>query len=317
MNRKLNIAPGIILNDDGTILAKRAYTGSVYVGCVGSENDIGECRDSIEHIVRQPGDSRIEYIRATKGYEARQMHINKWITKTQHDFCLLLDHDMTFPPDTLEKLRAHGLPFISGFYMRRRYSPIAPVWFEYNPTPKFPMRPFIIKPQHDRLYPLAASGWGCMLLHRDVIRDTLPILKGEQVVIEDDMDIWPYDLRAVLFAIRGLRALVTEQPDTLTLYPALDAHTQTLEREIRMLRGCKDMVGSDLRFPFYARQAGYILMGDPTVACGHSLNYPLSPADFEGMPAESQEHLARAAKGGYDDEARKLAREQNRLKGKE
>jgi hypothetical protein len=50
----------------------------------------------------------------------------------------------------------------------------------------------------------------------------------------------------------------------------------------------KDMVGSDVRFPFFAREAGFILMGDPDVKCQHIIPYPLDPDDFAGQPDEAR-----------------------------
>ena len=145
------------------------YKGTCYIGVVGSEDENGECRDTIERIERKTGDTAPVFIRATKGYEARQMHLNNWYENTKHPFMLLLDSDMKFPVHTLKRLRAHGLPFVSGLYMRRRYAPIAPVWFEQGETGVMPMTPFTAVPMENTLYKLGASGWGCILIHRDVV----------------------------------------------------------------------------------------------------------------------------------------------------
>ena len=258
----------------------KKYTGSCYIGVAGSELELGYCRDSIERIQRRQGDGTIVYCRATKGYEARQKHIVDFLN-SQHDFILLLDHDQDFPKDTLERLRSHGLPFVTGYYMRRRYNPIAPVWFKLPPKGAWPMAPFAEVPNRGQLYKLGASGWGCMLVHRSVFEATEPLLHGEYFVLEDDMDIWPYDLSKVMGAINGLVELVEEQPPVKTLRPALEAHTCTLTTQIRPLRGVTSVIGSDIRFPFYAREAGFILMGDPDVRVGHNLFYPLGPDDFD------------------------------------
>ena len=50
-------------------------------------------------------------------------------------------------------------------------------------------------------------------------------------------------------------------------------------------------MGSDIRFPFFARQAGFTLWGDPDVRCGHMLNYPLSPDDYSGILPEQRQKL--------------------------
>lgn len=281
---------------------EKKYTGTVYIGVVGPENDIAECRDSIEQIARQPGDVGPHYIRATKGYEARQLHLNNWFNNTHHEFMLLLDHDQVFPPDTLHRLRSHGLPFVSGYYLRRRYAPLAPVWFKFpEHNDDFPRDLWLEPPGRGVLHPLGGSGWGCMLIHREVVAATKPLLKGEPEIIEDDMDVWPYDLGAIMGAIGGLRELVTTRPRPAVLYPALESFARTLETEIRPLRCLKSVIGSDIRYPFYAREAGYILYGDPDVRVSHMLNYPLAPDDYENYPEE--ERKATEAQSRADTQA--------------
>lgn len=256
------------------------YKGSCYIGVVGSEDENGECRDTIERIERKTGDTAPVFIRATKGYEARQMHLNNWYENTKHAFMLLLDSDMKFPVHTLKRLRAHGLPFVSGLYMRRRYAPIAPVWFEQGEAGAMPMTPFTAVPMENTLYKLGASGWGCILIHRDVITATRPLLKGEAEIIEDDMDIYPYDLRVVMDALNNF----SDDNARETI--------EVLRKEIRPLRGLKDSVGSDIRFPFFARLAGFELHGDTGVMCEHMLNYPISPMDYVNQSAGNVRDLA-------------------------
>ena len=263
----------------------KEYEGTAYIGIVGPETDYSEGWRSIMSLDRRVGDGTPAFFTGTKGYELRQRHINKFMA-SHHEFCLMLDHDMIFPADTLERLRSHKLPYVSGLYMRRQYDPIAPIWFEPNPRGIWPSEPMTRDPERGRLHKIGASGWGCILVHREVIEETRRILKGEPEVIEDDMDVWPYDLVAIMDALKGLRDLVDNTPTRRTLLPALAHHTETLEREIRPLRGDKGAVGSDIRFPYYARVAGFQLWGDPDVRCGHILNYPLSPNDFSSSGEE-------------------------------
>lgn len=260
------------------------YKGSCYIGVVGSESENGECRDSIEQIVRRKKDE-LHFVRATKGYEARQLHLNNWYEKTKHAFLLLLDGDMRFPPNTLERLRNWRLPYVSGLYMRRRYAPMAPVWFDYGEAGKMPMRPYTGIPMPNTLYKIGASGWGCILLHRDVITAMKPLLKGEPEIVEDDMDMYPYDLKPIMMAIKNLDKLTRQgkyKPDERF---AIRECVEILQSEIRPLRVVKDAVGSDIRFPFYARLVGFDLYGDSGVMCDHMLNYPISPNDYIGQSA--------------------------------
>ncbi len=264
-------------------MKQKEYTGSCYIGVVGSEEENGECRDSIEAIRRKKSDSGPHFIRATKGYEARQLHFNNWYDHTRHAFLLLLDHDMKFPNFTLERMRAHKLPFVSGLYMRRRYNPIAPVWFEHGEPGQMPMIPFTAPPVDNTLYRIGASGWGCILIHRDVVTAVRKLLKGEPEVIEDDMDVFPYDFQKVM---KSLNVLRTYGNGNINFMEARK-HIDLLCNEIRPLRGLKDSVGSDIRFPFFARLAGFNLIGDSGVYCEHMLNYPLNPNDYVTQSAKN------------------------------
>jgi len=265
---------------------QKEYVGSCFVAVVGSENEIGECRDSIESIRLRQGDTAPVFIRGTKGYETRNIAFEKWLEKTQHPFMLLLDHDMIFPPDTLERLRAHRRPYVSGYYLRRRYSPMAPVWFE-----KFtgwPVKPYVGDPERGKLHDIGASGWGCVLVHRDVALAVKAMLHGEALVLEDDMDIWPYNVKDIIGAVRTLRTLTTEEDLELKeRWRHFNTSLKVLENQFRLLRGSKSPVGSDIRFPFYAKKAGYQLYLDTSVLCGHMLNYNLQPSDFMTMPTQT------------------------------
>lgn len=252
-------------------------TETVYVGCVGGEWEYSVCRDSIHNIRLRPGDEGIRFARYTKGFEARQMHLNRFMDETSHDYILFLDSDMVFAPDTLERLRGHGIPYVSGLYMRRHYNPTAPVWF-HPFDGAWPMKPFLEPPEQGRLHPIGASGWGCMLVHRDVVSAVRSILKGEREIMEDAMTLWPYDLPKVVKALK-------------------DGDVATLRREIRVLKGQKANVGSDIRFPFFALQAGYQLYGDPDVRPGHIISYPLSASDYPGATPEDFEKFVQGTMG--------------------
>lgn len=255
-------------------------TDTCYIAVTGGEDEHGPCRDSIHGITQRPGDGGPVFGRGTKGYEVRQKHIDRFMT-TKHDWLLMLDADMLHPANTLERLRSHGLQFVSGFYMRRSVTPVAPVW--YKPfAGAWPHEPFLDDIEDNTIYALGASGWGCMLIHRDVITATRAILKGEPEIIEDDMDVWPYDINVVMRAMSGIEAGLTEG-DQAAAVKALGE----LKREFRPLRVDKlTAIGSDIRYPFYALQAGFQLYGDSGVNCGHDFHYPLSLADWKATPEE-------------------------------
>jgi hypothetical protein len=258
---------------------------SVYIGVVGSGFGSFQCRDSWENIKRRSGDSSINYMRATKGYEARQGLIESFLDDKQYGYILLLDHDMLFTPDTLERLRSHGLPYVSGYYMRRMIRPIAPVMHEYQSTDTlFPYAPLIRDldrgdEKSKKLHRLGASGWGCMLVHREVFEAVRPLLKGEDFVIEDDMDIYPYDLPKLIAALNALKEMREGKINRALFDKAVDV----LGEEIRVLKGTKSVVGSDLRFPFFAQLAGYDLYIDTEIRPGHMVEYPVSADDYSNI----------------------------------
>lgn len=252
----------------------KEYTGSVYIGVVGQSHILVDANASINQIHRWHGDIGPIYISATKGFEARQQHLNSFM-ESRCDFLLLLDHDQIFQPDTLDRLRHHRLPYVTGYYMFRSAIP-RPVWFSWQKENRFPMTPYYEVPERGKLVKLGASGWGCMLVHREVVEGVRGLLKGEKEILEDDMDIWPYDLKRILAALQALETHGDKRN-------VREVAVSTLREEIRPLRYVKDNIGSDLRFPFFAREAGYTLWGDPDVRCGHFINYPVSPDDYEQM----------------------------------
>jgi len=305
-----------LLSAEKKMKQQKRYEGACYVGVVGAEDENGACRDSIQNINLRPGDSTPTWARGTKGFETRQMHLDKFMESPQFDFLLLLDHDMLFPVHTLERLRSHGLPYVSGLYMRRRFAPMAPIWFEPGPRSQLPLKWWTSVPEPDTLYKIGGSGWGCVLLHRDVVTAVRGQLKGEKEVLEDDMDLFPYDLARVMDAIKNLQSLATEMPARGIMAPALKHYTEVLTEEIRPLRGEKSsIVGSDVRFPFYAKLAGFDLYGDSGVQCGHDLHYPLMPADFAQSPEEARQELRRYTDQTYRQDRRKVAETLKALRG--
>lgn len=257
-------------------MPKSKYTGSCYIGVVGGEMENGLCRDSIQAIKKRRYDEGPYFIRATKGFEARQMHLNNWYDNTKRPFLLLLDHDMIFPENALERLRSHGLPYVSGWYPRRTL-PTAPIWFNNNEPGHLPFLPMSSIPEDNSLLPIGASGWGCMLIHRDVVTATKKILKGEPEIIEDDMDVLPYSIKKIVKAINILDNGLSK--GTLTAEQARK-QVDTLKAEFVPLRAVKDNVGSDIRFPFYAKLSGFQMYGDSGVKCWHMTNYPIKWEDY-------------------------------------
>jgi len=242
-------------------------TGTAAICVAGAETELGRSYRSIMGIRRRPGDAEPTFGEFTKGVEAREYFARK-LLEGEHAFILYLDGDMEFPPDALERLRGHGLPCVSGLYYRRgwqRGAYIKPIWYEDDPEFSWPMMPFRELPQTGHLYRLGATGFGCWLIHRSVFEAIEPMLKGEAFCLEDDMDVWPYDLAAVVDG----------------------------EEKLKPLRGVKSRVGADLRLSFFIRTAGFTIWGDPGVSCGHYIPYPLGIADVAGYMSETRQEFAR------------------------
>lgn len=279
---------------------------TVYIAISGAEIEYPSARDSIQLIVTRPGDSSLNFVRSTKGYESRQLHINNFL-QTKHDYILFLDADQVFPQNTLERLRSHGLPLVSGFYTRRRYDVIAPVWYEPF-TGKLPLTIWHKPLEPDKLYEIGASGWGCLLVHRDVIVSVKEFCKGEWVVLEDDMDVLPYDLAKIMAAIRGLRAL--EYIPSWEIERKLnefERHLHTLETEIVPFGCSKEPVGSDIRFGVFAKMVGYQMHGDTGVNARHIVDYPLGLGDYARYVAANGDVLSERVMKSVSDEATQYA----------
>ncbi len=111
-------------------------------------------------------------------------------------------------------------------------------------------------------------------------------------------------------ALKGLRRLVDEKPSKSTMVPTLAAHLAVLEREIKPLRWDKSVyIGSDIRFPVFAKMAGFQLMGDPDVRSGHMIDWPLHPDDLDRMEDQYFVDLKRES----DKHTREMWKAQNEI----
>lgn len=248
-------------------------TGTAYIGVAAAEFGVTEAHNAVEALLLRPGDDPPSWQVATKGWEARQAHVERFLS-SRHDWLLLLDSDMDTPTDLLERLRSHGLPCVTGHYLRRGWKPMKPIWYEDDPEFRWPMMPFRLTPESGRLYRLGATGSGCWLIHREVIEAVEPLLKGEPFFCEDAMTWWPYDIEAVASG----------------------------REKLRVLRGSKERVGSDVRLSFFIRQAGYAIWGDPDAACGHYVQYPLTLRDWQLISAKDR----RGFELGYESDIERL-----------
>jgi hypothetical protein len=252
---------------------------TVYIGVSGSHLDYGDAINSIYGLQLDYGDGKPIFHRYTKGVESRQAHFNAF-KKSKHDGLLLLDADMIFHPNTLQRLRSRGLPFISGLYMRRRFRPLMPVWFQ--PFKGYwPYELWDGPIDFDKLHPIGASGWGCILIHRDVVKAVEPLLCGEREVAEDDLDIFPYDLPKMIAAIRDLHNYAEGRVNDPELLIQIK---NAIGNQFRPLRADKqEVIGSDIRYAYFALKAGFQLFGDPSVRPSHISEYGIVADDFNAQ----------------------------------
>ena len=98
------------------------------------------------------------------GYSVAQVRnlIADWIVKG-YDYLFAVDHDVTFAPDTLKKLLEHDKDYVTGVYRQRLDPEVIEIYGLDN----------LRKPAYSELYgkglvEIGASGFGCVLVKRDV-----------------------------------------------------------------------------------------------------------------------------------------------------
>lgn len=80
-------------------------------------------------------------------------------------WCFFLDDDTVPPPDAIYRLMSHKKPIVSGLYYRRN-SPICPVMLRETPQG----RQWISEFQAPSLMEVDFVGSGCLLIHRDILK---------------------------------------------------------------------------------------------------------------------------------------------------
>jgi len=162
---------------------------SVYLACVGAVSNPTLAVASIERIWRRPGDSLPIYKSWTTGTVARQLQVDAFL-ESEHDHIFMLDADMEYPANCLERLREHKLPVVSGLYMRRSAAEIMPAAWEEPPTvDEFPIVPMLDYAK-DALIPTAAVGHGFVLARRDVVEAIRDFYAPWPMMVRTPMPEW-------------------------------------------------------------------------------------------------------------------------------
>ena len=102
------------------------------------------------------------------GYSVEQVRnlIADWTIKG-YDYLFAVDHDISFPSDTLERLISHSKPIVSGIYRQRLEPQILEIYdhnlrnisYEY------------LEKQTDNLIEIGGCGFGCVLVKKEVLKD--------------------------------------------------------------------------------------------------------------------------------------------------
>jgi FkbM family methyltransferase len=101
------------------------------------------------------------------GYRIDQIRnlIAEWVVNYNFDYLFAVDHDITFPPDTLKKMLSHDVPVITGVYRQRL--PVHKI--EIYDTNLHRMD--ISQVYNRGLIEIGGCGFGCILIKREVMVD--------------------------------------------------------------------------------------------------------------------------------------------------
>ena len=126
--------------------------------------------------MRMVGEIRFSIACSSLVYDARNRLADQAISGG-FDRCLWLDSDMTFAPDTMERLSAHldaGLEIVSGLYFTRK-APVTPViydncgYYEANGKVTPTAHSYLDYPKN-QLVEIQGMGFGCVMHTVDLLK---------------------------------------------------------------------------------------------------------------------------------------------------
>jgi hypothetical protein len=121
------------------------------------------------------------------GYRVDQVRnlIADWVVRG-FDYLFSVDHDITFPPDTLKRLLAHGVDVVSGVY-RQRLEPQRIEIYDFAGH-RMEYADIYNKP----IVEIGGCGFGCVLVRKDVLQvvgypqfEYHPALNHDNTISED------------------------------------------------------------------------------------------------------------------------------------
>ena len=107
------------------------------------------------------------------GWATRMELCDIFLSQPKFDALFMIDMDMKFPSDALEKLRSHDLDMVSGHYFHRRTDPMASVVQVEKDGKLIPLMEIPI----GGIQEIATTGMGCLLIKREVIEAVAKIPK--------------------------------------------------------------------------------------------------------------------------------------------
>ena len=129
------------------------------------------------HRLRIGSHDEVAVHKGATGLAARKALCTEFLMNKEFDALMMLDLDMSYPEDTLTRLRNHDLDMVTGHYYRRQLDPMMSIT-ETSPDGSWPFSPVVDIP-HSGLHEVAVAGFGCVLIKREVIEavaETLPPL---------------------------------------------------------------------------------------------------------------------------------------------
>ena len=137
---------------------------NVFVAGVSSETQYVKSMIAFRELRIGSRDETVAHSGAT-GWVARKTVCSEFLRRKEFDAIMLLDLDMTYPSDTLARLREHDLDMVTGHYYRRQMDPMMSIAEVGEDWPYTPM----VNVPHSGLHEVAVAGFGCVLIKRHVI----------------------------------------------------------------------------------------------------------------------------------------------------
>ena len=189
-------------------------------------------------IKRDPGDTLM--IRAyTRGDQSRTA-LWEDFKGSDAEWILFVDGDQSIPDYALRRLLSHKKKCVSALYFRRQWDPVVPIAFKDDPTFQWPMMPLYDYPRGNRLIKCGATGFGCWLIHKQVLLD------AHKMMLEEA----GYDVPLIS-----------------------DGQMKEVIPDARR-------IGADLRLSYYIRRAGYDIWLDCGLPIGHYMDYAVGEEDY-------------------------------------